>query len=383
MKNSKKLLSVIIIAMLIIGLVGCSSQPAKPAEKPTIKIGMVMPLTGTAALYGEQAKRGAALAVKQINAKGGILGGSQIEVIYEDDQGKPELAVNATKKLLEKDQVVAISGQPLSSPALAMLPIVNAAGKVFMVTAASHPNVVASGAKTVFQLNTTNVVDHEFYDKYIAETLKLKNVAMIVEKTDFGEIEITEMKKNWATAGPKILTIERFETSQVDFAPQLTSIRSKNPEAVYVACAAPQTTAAIFSQMDQMGLKNVIKLLSPRNLNRDFIKLAGAAAEGIISINFYDASIENATNKQFVADFQAEYKKVPENVENLGYESIVLLATAIDKAGTATDSAKIAEYLHANSFDTPRGTLKFKDTGAAISQHMPLQAVGGNIVVKK
>jgi branched-chain amino acid transport system substrate-binding protein len=107
--------------------------------------------------------------------------------------------------------------------------------------------------------------------------------------------------------------------------------------------------------------------------------LAGSAAEGVISADLYVNTMDNPTNKTFVEAFEKEFGNKPEKIELLGFETVWLIAKAMDKAGTSSDYDKIAETLRANEWETPRGIVKFDEHGQALADVSPLVIKDGQV----
>lgn len=376
----KKVFWVLSLALiLILGACSQSSNGSGKNESGNITLGTTLPLTGPAALYGEQTLEGAKLAVKMINDDGGILDGRKLELLSEDDQAKPELGVTKYKKLIENDRVAAISGGVNSSVSMATKDV--AKGKLLnIVTVSKAPEIMENRDPYRFLLNSTNDMDGEAFHKFIAEELKPKTVAVIVENTDYGQAELDALKKNWSGSdAPEIVATESFELTDTDFTNPLTKLKSAGADALYVAGAAIEVNSAIFKQAYQLGFNDTMKLLAPGNINSKMVELAGDGAEGIISADLYQNTIDNEMNKKFVAAFEEEYNHKPEKMEMLGYESIWLTAKAMDEAGTSTDYKKISDVLNRSEWETPRGVLKFED-GQALGRVLPLTVKDGQVV---
>lgn len=345
-----------------------------------VKIGAFLPLTGPAALYGQQVRDGEQLAAKMINDEGGILDGKQIELVVEDEQGKTELAVNAVKKLINIDKVNALAGSLSSSVGMATKDI--AKGKILnIITIGKAPDIMKDRDPYRFRLNSTSEVDGKIFHKFIAEQVKPKTMAIIVEKTDYGQAELNAIKKNWSVEGsPKIVATEFVEATDTDFTNPLTKLKSVNADALYVIGSGIEINSAIFKQAHQIGFNDTIKLLGPGNINTKIIELAGKeAVEGVISAELYQNTLENEMNKKFVEAFKIKYNRKPEKMEALGFEAVWFIAKAMDKAGTATDYEKISDTLENNKWESPRGTVDF-EKGEALGKLIPLIIKNGEIV---
>lgn len=377
--RKRGLLVLMLIVVLVLGACAQSSNGSGKNESGNIKIGTVLPLTGPAALYGGQTLDGAKLAVKMINNEGGILEGRKIELVTEDDQSKPELGVNKFKKLIENDRVAAITGGVNSSVNMATKEI--AKNRLLnVVTVSKAPDIMADRDPYRFRLNSTNEMDGKAFHTFIAEQLKPKTVAVIAENTDYGQAELEALKKNWSGSNaPEIVATEFFELTETDFTNPLTKLKSAKADALYVAGAAIEINSAIFKQAHQLGFNDSLKLLAPGNINSKMVELAGAGAEGIISADLYQNTIDNDVNKKFVEAFEKEYNRKPEKMEMLGFESIWFVAKAMEEAGSSNDYKAIAKALESNDWQSPRGDLEFED-GQALGEVFPLTVKDGSVV---
>lgn len=388
-KISRKLSTLMVLALLVF-MVGCGAQKQSSNNssssngKEPVKFGVVLPMTGVAALYGKQVTNGINVAVDMINKSGGILGGRPIKVFTEDDKANPEEGVSATKKLITQDKVSVITGGVNSSVSLAQVQVTKDAKMFQVVTVSKAPAIRQQGNPYLVALNSTTDMDGLFFHKYIADNLKPKTVAVLVENTDYGKAEVAALQKDWAGEGsPKIVDTEWFNLTDTDWTVQLTKIKGLNPDAIYVTVASPSSNGAIFNQIKETGYKGM-KLMAPGNLNKDVIKLAGDGVEGLISADIYANSAGNADNKAFVDAFKAKYNdEMPEKMEVLGFESVYVVAKAMDKVGTDSDYAKIVDVLKSNSWNTPRGVLKFDSNGQAQASLMAQEVKKGQITVRQ
>jgi branched-chain amino acid transport system substrate-binding protein len=378
--RKKLYLASLLILVLILGACSQSSSgTGKNESGNNVKIGVVLPLTGPAALYGQQSQDGAKLAAKMINDDGGILKGRKIELLTEDDQSKPELGVTKFKKLIEANKVDAITGGVNSSVNMATKDV--AKNKLLnVVTVSKAPEIMADRDPYRFRLNSTNDMDGKAFHKFIEEELKPKTVAIIAENTDYGQAELKALKTNWSGGNaPIIVATEFFDLTETDFTNPLTKLKAANADALYVVGAAIEINSAIFKQAHQLGFTNTMKLLAPGNINSKMVELAGEGAEGVISADLYQNTIENDMNKKFVEAFEKEYNHKPEKMEMLGFESIWFVAKAMDEAGSSTDYKKISKVLESNDWQSPRGDLKFEN-GQALGKVIPLTVKDGKVV---
>jgi branched-chain amino acid transport system substrate-binding protein len=352
--------------------------------KAPVKIGVILPMTGPAALFGEQTNRGVQLAAKLINDAGGILGGRPVKIYLEDDQANPVEGVNAVKKLMNREGTKLITGGVNSSVSLAELQVTKESGLLHLVTVSTAPAIREQGHPSLFALQPTNTMKDDFALPWIAQNLKPQKVVVLAENTDYGRVELDELKKNWGNSGPKIIATEMFQLGESDFAINLNKFKAMKPDLFYIATAAPNTLGAILKQAYEIGFKTPI-FLAPGNLNMDVIRLAGPAMEGIMCADYYVNILDTPANKKFVMDYEEMYKKPPEKMEMLGYESITILSGAINKSGTDTDVKKISDTLRENKWPSPRGEIVFDQKGQAkgVTKDQVLYVKDGKIALRK
>lgn len=345
--------------------------PSAGSTGEPIKIGAVLPLT---AAYGEQGRRGMEAAERFINENGGILGGRRIQVIFEDDEQIPERGVAAFEKLITRDQVSYVSGGINSSVVMAQKEVSRQYEILHVVTTAKAPAITEEGHDLLIRLNSTNDMDGDVFHRWIADELGVETVAVLAENTDYGQAEIGALQRNWSNNGPHIVRIERFEQKATDLASLLTNVKASDPDAVYVASATIETYSTLFRQFDELQI-NAIKLLAPGNLNDDFIKLAGDAAEGVISLDIYITEFDNPQNSRFIEVFEAQHGYKPQKIEMLGWETILIPVMAMEAAGTSEDHRAIVEAIRSTTWETPRGRVAFDDKGQAVSEEAFVQIV--------
>jgi len=360
--SKKAQLVVIIFVCMLVSFFFASGDLLAQDKKP-VKIGCILPMTGVAGLYGEQASSGALVAEKKINDAGGILNGRPVKVILGDDQANPIEGVNVAKKIMAREGTKVLSGGVNSSVTLAQIEVIKEAGALLLVTTSKAPAIRKSGYPGIFALNSTNDMDGAVFHKFIAEELKPKTVGVLTENTDYGRAEIDALKKAWEPKGIKVHW-EMFQLGELDFTVLLNKFKALNPDLMYYTIAAPTANGAVLKQAYEVGLR-VPKAIAPGNLNRDVIRLGGAGSEGLFCADIYITELENKLNPQFVEDYKKMWNRPPEKMELLGYETIYLLSKSIDKAGSDTDIKKISNALRNTKWETPRGPLTFNEIGQA------------------
>ncbi len=352
--------------------------PAAMAADP-VKIGLALPLSGAAATYGQDLQRGADYAADLINQRGGILGGRKIELIYEDEKGTPQGGVAAVQKLMSVGRVKAITGGTNSSVVLAESSVTKR--RVLQVNAGAQADAITEqGSPWLFQINNTVSLNSEAFNAYIVKTLKPKTVAYMGENSEFNKTVLEKLKESLKSAGIELVSASTYDAETNDFTSILTKIRASNPDMIYVADAYPARAAQLWKQVRQLGGFK-IEVMSPGVVTPGMLKPAEGAMNGVITGEIFMASDPGAEGKEFVENYQKKFNNLPGKGELVIFEAINLIASAMDKAGTDSDYDKISKVIREDSWQSPRGLLKFDEKGRARAPHFYIQRVeNGNLV---
>jgi len=343
------------VASLIV-FAGCTKK-----EEKEIRIGAILPLTGEGAKYGDSAKKGINLAVKEINSTGGIKG-KLLQVVYEDTQGDPKIGVTAVQKLVTSDKVSAIIGELLSSVTLAIAPIANKNGVVILSPASSSPKITDAG-DFIFRNCPSDIYEGSIMANFAHEKLQYKKVAIFHINNDYG-VGIKEVFKDvFVKRGGTIVDEESFEQGATDFRSQLTKIKQARPEAIYII--GYKETGYILRQAKEMGIK--VQFLSTVTFeDPEILKIAMNAAEGVIySASSFNAESDKLAIQVFVQSFKKEYGLEPDIFAGLSYDAMKIMAAAISKGGDTGEGIKSALY-NTKNYPGVAGEVSFDANGDAI-----------------
>lgn len=347
--KAKKIFTYALVALMCLALVvGCSAAPAAPAAKAPdkIKIGGNFELTGGVAEFGKKGEQGAKLAVKEINAAGGVLG-KQIEFIVADNKSEAGESTAATTKLVTQDKVVGIVGPMTSGNTLAAIDIL-ADNKVPLVTpTGTNTKVTVSESGKLnpwmFRACFIDPFQGEVVANYVLGNLKAKSAAMIVDqKGDYAKGLADSFKKTMEAAGGQIVATEQYVADQdKDFRTILTNIKAKNPGVIFVPGYYGEV-GLIIKQARELGI--TVPVLGGDGWGAGDI--VGVAGKEAMNNTFYSDHV--AADDPALADFTAAYKKEynqePDSFAVLGYDSMKMLVAAIAKAGS-TDTEAIRKAL--------------------------------------
>src|SRR5262245_11876442 len=356
-------------------LASCSNtQPDQASNE--ILIGEYGSLTGGTATFGISTKNGIDLAIDEVNKAGGLLG-KTVRVIVEDDQGKPEEAQTVVTKLINKDRVIAVLGEVASSSSLAAAPVAQQNGIPMISPSSTNPKVTQIG-DYIFRVCFIDPFQGLVMAKFANNTLKIKNVAILRDiKNDYSVGLADVFIQNFKNMGGNIVADESYSAGDTDFSAQLTTLKSKNPQAIYVPGYYTEV-GLIARQVKKLGLNAPLMggdgWDSPR-----LIEIGGEAMNGNYYSNHFSVDDPSPKIQKFVADYKARFGGVPDNLAGLGYDSANVLFDAIRRADS-TDPAKLRDALaQTKNFAGVTGTITLDQDRNAVKPAVVLQVQNGKL----
>ncbi|WP_243136666.1 ABC transporter substrate-binding protein [Acetobacterium paludosum] len=368
----KKVVSVLLAVLFcasIFTFAGCSSSGS---GKDTIKIGFIGPLSGDAAIYGTSAKAGADLAVKEINAAGGI-NGKNIELIAYDSKGDQTEAINAYNRLRDQDQVVAVIGGVLSGETLAMKDIMVQDNMPVLSPTATAVDVTAN-APNIFRACFLDDYQGVAAANFSTSNLSAKTAAvMICKGNPYSEGVSAAFEGAFTANGGTIADEESYSASDKDYSAQLTKIKELNPDVVFVPDYV-QIVGPILQKAKEMGI--TAKFIGADGWDGVQTEYADAA-QGNYFTNHYAADSPSETVQNFIKAYKAaNSNKDPNSFAALGYDAVHTMAEAIKSAGS-TDSKAIITALNNTNYTGVTGTLKFDSEGNPKDKEVTIIKIDG------
>ena len=344
----------------------------------TLKLGVAGAHTGDLASYGLPTIKAAELVVKEINAKGGILG-RQVELLVEDDVCKPEVATNTATKLVSQ-KVDVVIGHICSGATKAALGISKDAKVIAISPSATNPDLTQSGQYPNFYRTIASDDAQALLEvNFAIDKLKVKKIAVLHDKGDYGK-GLAEYAKKFIEESKKatVVLYEGITPGAVDYSAIVQKIKRSGAEAVIFGGYHPEASS-IVSQMRKKDMK--IHFISDDGVKDDtFIKVAQKYAEGVyatgpkdVSKNPLAAAANEAHKKAYGADPGAFFLN--------GYAAAQAILAAIQKAGS-TDYAAIGKALQTESVETPLGKIKFDKRGDAIGVGFSMYQVRKGVYVE-
>jgi branched-chain amino acid transport system substrate-binding protein len=310
----------------------------------TIKIGEFASLTGKEAAFGQSSHKGTLLATEEINASGGVLG-QKIDLLTEDDQSKPGEASTAVRKLIARDKAAAILGEVASSRSLEAAPVCQAM-HIPMVSPSSTNPKLTHIASYIFRVCFTDPFQGKVLAKFAKDTLHAQRVAVLTSVSSAYSVGLAKyFIAPFTAGGGEVAVEEKYSEGDKDFHAQLTSIRAAGVDALFVPGYYTEA-ALICKQAHELGL-NVPIFGGDGWEAPELIEIGGTDVEGCYYSTHYSPKASIPAVQAFVKKYQARFDgETPDAMAALGYDSAMILADAIKRAGS-TDGAKIRDALAA------------------------------------
>ena len=347
----------LVLAMVSSFITGCSSKTA--VNSNDIKIGANIELTGSVANYGEQALSGLKLAVKEVNAAGGVLG-KQITLVVADNKSEPSEATNATTKLITQDKVVAIIGPAVSSNFLAASQVAQDNKIPALTPTGTNEKITFENGKVKpysFRSCFTDPFQGTVMANFAANSLKAKTAAIYIDSSsDYSKGLAEVFEKVFTQNGGTIVAKEAYLQKDSDFRAGLTKIKSTNPETVFIP-GYYEEVGKIVKQSRELGIQ--IPLLGTDGwTDGKLVEIAGVdALNNTYYSNHFSAQDKDTNVAKFVEAYKKEYGKEPSVFAALGYDAGLLMIDAIKRAGSA-EPQKIRDALeNTKNFQASTGLL--------------------------
>lgn len=317
-------------------LMGASSA----FSQEVIKIANIVELSGGGASAGTNFKNGVELAVKEINASGGILG-KKIQTITSDTQSNPGVAKGLTQKAVD-DDVFAIFG-PVFSGSIMVSMAESRKAEIPNFTGGEAASITTQGNPYIFRTSFTQATAMPKVARYMSDQAKLKNIAIIYVNNDFGKGGLDMIKKALANSSTKIAAEISTDAGQVDFSAAVLKAKQSNADGVFVYTNEEESARALRELRKQGWNKPIVG--ETTLTGQKVIELAGEAANGAVAHVGLTVDAPIPAVRAFRAKFEREYKYISDHNGMKGYSGIYTLKAAIEKVGKL-DRKAVANALH-------------------------------------
>ena len=350
-----------VVACLMIGLsIGW-------ADNSPIKVGVVLPLTGEQAKFGEIEKNSLLMGLEEINKAGGV-NGRIIELLIEDDTGKPDVGRSAVEKLISQDKVVALTGGYSSSVTYAVCAVAQQRKVPFLVSTGSADKITEQGWDYVFRIAPPVSEYPKALNSFLAEIVKPQSVAILHENTLFGQSGAKEFAEQCEKGGIKVLIKDGYEAGAVDFKPLLIKVKAAKPDLVYMISYV-MDAALLMRQSKELNFNPKLFVGGGAGFTLpEFAKNAGDAAELVFSADLWSAQLPYPGAKEYSENFQKRFGSATEYHGAEAYGSIYVVADALKRAKEITPAA-VRDSLASTDMMTAFGPVKFVSYGKKKQQN--------------
>lgn len=352
---NKKLVLVMLAILIVAILVGCGA--AKPAEKQTVKIGFIGPLSGGGAAVGIGAKNSFQLKVDEVLADGTYP--YNIVVVYEDDASDPATGVAAATKIASDPDVVAAATHWNSPVGLATVDIFHKYGVAQVFWGTIHRDIIyGNDYKEPVRVIPTSEQSMELAAEYAVKFDRMEWV-IINDTTDYGTKVRDEFTASLEKRGGKVLEAIGVTVGQQDFSAVITRVKELNPEGIFYAGVTTEA-AGVRIQSVKMGLTDVIFMGPPGIQSDTFGEITQADAEGTFVSGTFDVNSSEA-GKAFVVAYNAKYTEPFEQNGPYAYDSAAIILEALKAVGP--DRTKIVDYILSHTFKGVIGDIQWDEYG--------------------
>ena len=326
-------------------LMAALSAAGFATAQETVRIGHVAAMTGPVAHFGKDSENGARMAIEALNARGATVGGKKVkwQLVGEDDAGDPKQATAAAQKLADA-RVNAVIGHETSGTSIPASKIYYDAGIPQISASATNPKYTQQGFNTTFRVVANDIQLGRALGRYAARTMGAKRVAVVDDRTAYGQGLATEFSNGLRQQGVNVVAKEFTNDKATDFSAILTRIRASNPDLVFFggmnAVAGP-----MLRQMKQLGL-NARMMGGDGICSDEMHKLSGGTmADG--QVVCAEAGGVEASGKAGMDKFRADYRKRygidVQIIAPYSYDAVLMIAAAMDKAGSSSPAGYLPE----------------------------------------
>jgi branched-chain amino acid transport system substrate-binding protein len=355
---------VFVVAASILALV----MVASVGFAETIKVGVLLPLTGSQAKFGEIEKRSYEMAAEEINAKGGV-NGKKIELLFEDDTGKPDVGRSGVEKLISREKVPVITGGYSSSVTAAAAPVAQQFKVPFVICTGSADDVTEKGYDYVFRVNPPASEYPNAIKSFLQGVAKdVKTVALLYENSAFGQSSSKSFEKDAVELGLKIVVKEGYQAGAIDFKPILTKVKAANPDMIYMVSYV-MDASLLMRQSKELRINPKMFVGGGAGFTLpEFAKSAGDASDGVFSATLWVDTLPFPGAKEYSANFKKKYGSETEYHGAEAYAAMYVVADALKRAKSITPK-DVRDALTTTDMKTAFGPVKFISYGKKTQQN--------------
>lgn len=349
-----------------------ASQPA-PAAEPTLKIGLVLPLSGPLAETGKQIDNAMRLYLEQ---NGDTIDGTRIEVLIRDDEGNPDRTRDEVKSLIEEDKVDVLAGFGTSPAAAVAAPLATNA-KIPMVVMGAQTSLITTRSPFIVRSGATLAQSASTLGRWAAKN-GIHNVVALISDYAPGNDALNEFSRAFAGDDRTVSDEYRIPLSGPELAPPLMQIKQTRPrpDALFLFIAPGQVRQVLDAIAEQGLVQEGIKLIATGDLTDDsFLKNLGPSALGIVTAHFYSAAHPSRVNRQFVEAYRAAYSETPGAMAVSGYDGTHLICEALRATKGDVNGEALLKAMKGAAWESPRGPFAIDPHSREVVQNIYMRKV--------
>ena len=346
-----------IFLLLVVISVFAFMLPTQASAADTIKVGIVLPLTGAQAKFGEIEKQSFDMALEEINGGGGIKG-KKLEFIMEDDTGRPEVGRSVVEKLITKDKVVMLGGGYSSSVTFGVAGVAQQNRVPFLVNTGSADKITEQGWDYIFRLNPPVSEYASGVETFLAEVVKPKDAVILHENSLFGTKGAKAFQKSCKKLGIKVLMTEGYEHGGIDFKPVLVKVKQLNPDLVYMISYI-MDASLLMRQARELKLTPRLFVGGAAGFTLpEFDQNAGKAANFVVSATLWHQVLPLPGAMDYFNRFKGRYNKDTEYHGAEAYAAAYVIKDVLQRAKSFSPE-DIKQALSETKLMTVFGPVKF------------------------
>ncbi len=322
------------------------AAPPLGAQQPSVKVGLAAAVSGGSAASGEAIRRGLVIAIDEVNARGGVLGGRKLELVVRDDEGNPQKGVTIARELVEREKVAAVFGGLHTTVALAQVPVWHELKTPYVGTWAAGTNITRNGQSPnfVFRVSANDDEVDKYLVRYATEQLRRGKPGLLLENTAWGQSNEAGLTKWLADKNIKAVGVEKFNWNDPDMSPQLLRLKNAGADHIVLVANAPEGAQVVKSRT-KIGW--TVPIVSHWGISGGrFAELTGELSDGVVFVQTYTFSGKQSARGEAVLKAlrdkfsvkSADEVTAPVGTAN-AYDALHLVALAIEQAKSAEGAA--------------------------------------------
>jgi branched-chain amino acid transport system substrate-binding protein len=363
MRKNLQSIFLVIVAISVFAFM----MPTTVSSADTIKVGIVLPVTGPQAKFGEIEKQSFDMALEEINGSGGVKG-KKLEFLIEDDTGRPEVGRSVVEKLITKDKVVMLGGGYSSSVTYAVAGVAQQNRIPFLVNTGSADKITEKGWDYIFRLNPPVSEYASGVETFLAEVVKPKTAVILHENSLFGTKGAKSFQKSCEKLGIKVLMSEGYEHGGIDYKPVLIKVKQLNPDIVYMISYI-MDASLIMRQSRELKLTPKLFIGGAAGFTLpEFVQNAGKASEKVVSATLWHQVLPLPGAMDYFTRFKARYNKDTEYHGAEAYAAAYVIRDVLSRAKSFSPD-DIKQALKETKMMTVFGPVEFISYGKKTNQN--------------